>query len=222
MHELDDALRMVAAAAADGPMGACLRSVVFGAAVLLDVAVTALLQTLPQERYLILRSNIVPSGATAHVCAAELASRLHPSGCTVVRVRPASCAWNVPTGFSRTHGLTFRDRASLRHLRVRVKLGWPRPGASRRAGRELLFYLQLALEQKIIPLPYLKYHRMPAFSRPRPRRGLLDGPRRAGARSDSGLSVRQHNTEPHGLDSCRGHSTEKVAKSAQRRYGTNT
>ena len=98
MHELDDALRMVAAAAADGPMGACLRSLVFGAAVLLDVAVTALLQTLPQERYLILRSNIVPSGATAHVCAAELASRLHPSGCTVAQVTPASCAWNVLTG----------------------------------------------------------------------------------------------------------------------------
>ena len=44
------------------------------------------------------RSNIVPSGATAHVCAAELASRLHPSGCTVAQVTPASCAWNVLTG----------------------------------------------------------------------------------------------------------------------------
>ena len=75
---------------------------VFGTAVLLDVAVTALLQTLPQERHLILRSNIVPSGATAHVCAAELASRLHPSGCTVLRVRPASCAWNVQCHHSRS------------------------------------------------------------------------------------------------------------------------
>jgi len=98
VHELDDALRMVAAAAADGPMGACLRSLVFGAAVPLDVAVTALLQTLPQEQRLILRSNIVPSGATAHVWAAELASRLHPSGCTVAQVTPASCAWSVLTG----------------------------------------------------------------------------------------------------------------------------
>ena len=76
---------------------------VFGTAVLLDVAVTALLQTLPQERHLILRSNIVPSGAIAHVCAAELASRLHPSGCTVLRVRAASCAWNVPTGGEMHH-----------------------------------------------------------------------------------------------------------------------
>lgn len=98
VHELDDALRMVASAAADGPMGACLRSLVFGAAVPLDVAVTALLQTLPQEQRLILRSNIVPSGTTAHVWAAELASRLHPSGCTVVQVTPASCAWSVLTG----------------------------------------------------------------------------------------------------------------------------
>ncbi len=86
MHELNDALRMVASAAADGPMGACFRSLVFGAAVSLDVAVTALLQTLPQEQRLILRSNIVPSGATAHVCAAGLASRLHPSGSTVAQV----------------------------------------------------------------------------------------------------------------------------------------
>jgi hypothetical protein len=98
VHELDDALRTVAAAAADGPMGACFRSLVFGAAVPLDVAVTALLQTLPQEQRLILRSNIVPSGATAHVWAAELASRLHPSGCTVAQVTPASCAWSVLTG----------------------------------------------------------------------------------------------------------------------------
>ena len=100
VHELDDALRMVASAAADGPIGACFRSLVFGTAVSLslDVAVTALLQTLPQEQHLILRSNIVPSGATAHVWAAELASRLHPSGCTVVQVTPASCAWNVLTG----------------------------------------------------------------------------------------------------------------------------
>lgn len=98
VHELDDALRMVATAAADGPIGACFRSLVFGTAVSLDVAVTALLQTLPQEQHLILRSNIVPSGATAHVWAAELASRLHPSGCTVVQVTPASCAWNVLTG----------------------------------------------------------------------------------------------------------------------------
>ena len=62
VHELDDALRMVAAAAADGPMGACLRSLVFGTADSLDFAVTALLQTLPQEQHLILRSlsNIVP------------------------------------------------------------------------------------------------------------------------------------------------------------------
>jgi hypothetical protein len=44
------------------------------------------------------RSNIVPSGATAHVWAAELASRLHPSGCTVAQVTPASCAWSVLTG----------------------------------------------------------------------------------------------------------------------------
>jgi hypothetical protein len=72
----------------------------FGAAVSLDFAVTALLQTLPQEQRLILRSlsNIVPSDATAHVWAAELASRLHPSGCTVAQVTPASCAWSVLTG----------------------------------------------------------------------------------------------------------------------------
>jgi len=98
VHELDDALRTVASAAADGPMGACFRSLVFGTVVPLDVAVTALLQTLPQEQRLILRSNIVPSGATAHVWAAELASRLHPSGCTVAQVTPASCAWSVLTG----------------------------------------------------------------------------------------------------------------------------
>ena len=90
VHELDDALRTVASAAADGPIGACFRSLVFGTVVPLDVAVTALLQTLPQEQRLILRSNIVPSGATVHVWAAELASRLHPSGCTVAQVTPAS------------------------------------------------------------------------------------------------------------------------------------
>ena len=56
VHELDDALRTVASAAADGPIGACFRSLVFGTAVPLDVAVTALLQTLPQEQRLILRS----------------------------------------------------------------------------------------------------------------------------------------------------------------------